>query len=147
MWLDPKGNFKDFSEIVEKIDSVCEVFVGSDSQLLSDSWMFATVVCLYWPGKGGTYFFTRGKKEKSSYATLGDRLMSEVYSSVIVADEIRQSKPWLQIHVHADVSSSPKNKSNKVAKIAQSYISGMGFSPTIKPDAWAAATIADKLTK
>ena len=68
-------------------------------------------------------------------------------AKVIIADEIRKSKPDLHIHVHADIASNPSNKSNKVAKIAQSYISGMGFSPTIKPDAWAAATIADRLTK
>ena len=147
MWLDPSGNQKDFSEIVSQIDNDCEVFVGSDSQLNSGSWTFASVICLYWPGKGGKYFFQRDKRSKSTYACLEDRLLSEVHNSVTVADEIRQSKPWLQIHVHADISSSPKNRSNKVAKIAQSYISGMGFYPTIKPDAWAAATIADKLTR
>jgi predicted RNase H-related nuclease YkuK (DUF458 family) len=147
MWLDPKGNFKDFSEIVNKIDNVCEVFVGSDSQLLSDSWMFATVVCLYWPGRGGTYFFTRDKKEKSSYASLGDRLMSEVYSSVMIADQIRQLRPDLKINVHADIGSCPTSKSNKFAKLAESYIKGMGFNPSIKPDAWAAAAVADKLTR
>jgi predicted RNase H-related nuclease YkuK (DUF458 family) len=65
----------------------------------------------------------------------------------MIADQIRQSKPNFQINVHADISSSAGNKSNKVAKLAQSYISGMGFSASIKPDAWAAATIADKLTR
>ena len=44
MWLDPNGNHKELLEIVEKINGSCEVSVGSDSQLLSDAWMFATVV-------------------------------------------------------------------------------------------------------
>jgi predicted RNase H-related nuclease YkuK (DUF458 family) len=78
---------------------------------------------------------------------LEDRLLSEVYSSVIIADQIRQTKPSLQINVHADIASNVKHRSNKVAKIAQSYISGMGLLPTIKPDSWAAGTIADKLTR
>lgn len=147
MWLDPHGNQQDFSDIVSQIDDSCEVFVGSDSQLTSGAWIFASVICLYWPGKGGKYFFKRQKKIKSTYSCLEDRLLSEVHNSVIIADEIRKSKPDLHIHVHADIASNPSNKSNKVAKIAQSYISGMGFSPTIKPDAWAAATIADRLTK
>lgn len=147
MWLDPQGNQKDLSDIINQIDNTCEVFVGSDSQLNSGFWIFASVICLYWPGRGGKYFFKRYKKCRSEYSCLEDRLLSEVHSSVTVADEIRQNKPWLQIHVHADIASSPKEKSNKVAKLAQSYISGMGFSATIKPDAWAAATIADKLTK
>lgn len=147
MWLDPNGNLKLLSEIVEKIDSDCEVSVGSDSQLLSDSWMFATVVCLYWPGHGGTYFFTRDKKDKSTYSSLGDRLMSEVHSSVMIADQIRQLKPNISINVHADIASCAGNKSNKFAKSAESYIIGMGFKPSIKPDAWAAAAVADKLTR
>ena len=147
MWLDPSGNQRDLNEIVNLIDDSCEVFVGSDSQLTSGMWIFASVICLYWPGHGGKYFFKRDKRVKSTYACLEDRLLSEVHSSVTIADEIRKTKPQLQINVHADIASSPKNKSHKVAKIAQSYITGMGFSPTIKPDAWAAATIADKLTK
>jgi len=147
MWLDPSGNQNDFSQIISQIDNECQVFVGSDSQLSSGSWVFASVICLYWPGRGGKYFFKRDKRVRSTYACLEDRLLSEVHSSVTVADQIRKMNPNLQIHVHADIASNPKNKSNRVAKIAQNYISGMGFSPTIKPDAWAAATIADRLTK
>jgi predicted RNase H-related nuclease YkuK (DUF458 family) len=65
----------------------------------------------------------------------------------MIADQIRHAKPDLQISVHADIASDSRSKSNKVAKLAQSYISGMGFASEIKPNAWAAATIADKLTK
>lgn len=147
MWLDAHGNQQDFDNIISQIDDECKVFVGSDSQLTSGAWIFASVICLYWPGRGGRYFFKRQKKIKSTYSCLEDRLLSEVHSSVMVADELRKSKPDLQIHVHADIASNPSNRSSKVAKIAQSYISGMGFLPAIKPDAWAAATIADKLTK
>jgi predicted RNase H-related nuclease YkuK (DUF458 family) len=147
MWIDPNGNQRDLSEITDMIDEHCEVFVGSDSQLTSGVWIFASVICLYWPGRGGKYFFKRDKRVKSTYSCLEDRLLSEVHSSVLIAEQLRQTRPDLSIHVHADIASSPNNKSYKVAKLAQSYITGMGFLPTIKPDAWAAATIADKLTK
>ena len=147
MWLDPNGNQRQLSDIINLIDSECEVSVGSDSQLNSDSWIFASVICLYWPGKGGKYFFKRGRRSRSTYSCLEDRLLSEVYDSVTIADEIRQTKPNLQINVHADIACNARNKSNKVAKLAQSYIAGMGFSATIKPDAWAAAAIADRLTR
>lgn len=147
MWLDPHGNHRELSDIIKQIDDDCEVVVGSDSQLNSGFWTFASVICLYWPGKGGRYFFKRGKRSRSTYSCLEDRLLSEVHDSVMIADQIRRSCPNLQINVHADIASSSKNRSNKVAKLAQSYISGMGFSASIKPDAWAAATIADRLTK
>jgi predicted RNase H-related nuclease YkuK (DUF458 family) len=147
MWLDPNGDHREFDEIISQIDNKCEVFVGSDSQLNAGCWVFATVICLYWPGHGGKYFFKRERKVKSTYSSLEDRLLSEVYNSVMIADQIRQVKPSQQIFVHADIASSSKHKSNKVAKVAQNYIAGMGFSPAIKPDAWAAGTIADKLTR
>lgn len=147
MWLEPNGNQRDFDEIIAQIDDECEVFVGSDSQLSSGSWLFASVICLYWPGRGGRFFFKRDRRSKSTYACLEDRLLSEVYSSVTIADQIRQTKPSIQINIHADIASSPKHRSNKVAKIAQNYITGMGFLPAIKPDSWAAGTIADKLTR
>lgn len=147
MWLDPSGNSRDLSDIISLMDETCEVFVGSDSQLSSDRWIFATVICLYWPGKGGRYFFQRCHRARSTYSRLEDRLLSEVHESVMIAEKIRDTKPKLQIHVHADIASSANNKSNKVARLAQSYISGMGFSAAIKPDAWAAASIADKLTR
>lgn len=147
MWLEPNGNQRDLDDIIAQIDDECEVFVGSDSQLNSGSWVFASVICLYWSGRGGRYFFKRDRVVKSTYVCLEDRLLSEVYHSVIIADQIRQTKPSLQINVHADIASNAKHRSNKVAKIAQSYISGMGFLPTIKPDSWAAGTIADKLTR
>jgi predicted RNase H-related nuclease YkuK (DUF458 family) len=147
MWLDPHGNQRDLSDIVNLIDRECEVSVGSDSQLNSGSWIFASVICLYWPGKGGKYFFKRGRRNFAAYVSLEDRILSEVHDSVMIADQIRQILPDIRISVHADIASSVKHKSNKIAKVAQSYISGMGFDAMIKPDAWAAATIADRLTK
>lgn len=147
MWLDPNGSPSQLSDIISLIDDGCDVFVGSDSQRNSDCWIFATVICLYWQGRGGRYFFRRKRLNHATYSCLEDRLLSEVYDSVMIADEIRQTKPNLQISVHADIGSSASNRSNKIAKLAQSYIIGMGFSAAIKPDAWAAASIADKLTR
>lgn len=147
MWVDAKGNQKKFDEIIAQIDNGCEVFVGSDSQLNNDSWVCASIICLYRPGNGGKFFVLRDIKSKGTYSCLEDRLLSEVYSSIDVAAQIRKICPNLKIHVHADVASSPKSKSNKVAKLVESYISGMGFTAGIKPDAWAAAAIADRFTR
>lgn len=147
MWLDPHGNERDLPGIIDLINKDCEVFIGSDSQYFSGSWIFASVICLYWPGRGGRYFFIIDKRSRSSYTTLEDRLLSEVYDSVLIAEDVRSLCPSAKITIHADIGIGPKNKSSKIAKLAESYIRGMGFYPQIKPDAWAAATIADRLTK
>jgi predicted RNase H-related nuclease YkuK (DUF458 family) len=147
VWLDPQGNKNSIHDIIGQIQEDCEVFVGSDSQYFSGSWIFASVICLYWPGRGGRYFYIIEKRAKTSYTTLEDRLLSEVYDSVMVADEVRSLRQNVKITIHADIGIGPKNKSSKIAKLAENYIKGMGFQPQIKPDAWAAATIADRLTK
>jgi len=147
MWIDGQGNEISFDNIVSAINQDYEVFVGTDSQLVANSWIFATVICFYSPGKGGRFFFQRRRKKKSDHVTLEDRLLSEVHHSVDVADEIRKLRPDIEINVHADISSRSGEKSNKVAKLAENYISGMGFRPQIKPEAWAAAAIADRFTR
>lgn len=147
MWVDAKGNCTSLLEIVGIIEHDHEIFVGTDSQLVADRWIFATVICLYREGRGGRLFFRRTRKKKSDHQSLEDRLLAEVYNSVAVADEIRNMRPSLRINVHADISSKEKNKSNRVAKLAESYINGMGFNAKIKPEAWAAAAVADRFTR
>jgi predicted RNase H-related nuclease YkuK (DUF458 family) len=147
MWSDPNSNQYPLEEVIKFIDDNTHVIIGSDSQLVGGKWNFATVICIYRQGKGGRFFFKRDKREKSTYKNLDVRLMDEVHGSVMVAEAVRELKPSANISIHADIASDPDSSSNKVAKIAQSYVIGMGYVPTIKPDSWAASAVADKISK
>jgi predicted RNase H-related nuclease YkuK (DUF458 family) len=147
MWISPDGRQVDIENVISEISDDCKVFVGTDSQLVSNQWQLATAICIYWEGKGGKFFYKKDKLSRSLFKSMEDRLMREVYESVMTAERIKSQKPQVDVKIHADIASDPDSRSSKLAKVAKSYISGMGYEPTIKPDAWASTTIADKFTR
>ncbi len=123
-----------------------EIHIGSDSQPLKDSVVFAVSVCLYLPGSGAIYFFTRKKSASKQYTNLGVRLQHESELAISLADLIRSSTGLESITVHADVSPNPINKSFKYSSKIKNFITSMGFKCMIKPESWA-AWVADKHAK
>ena len=149
-WFCGSGMPRSFDEILDEINntsSFSEIHIGTDSHALNDYWNFASVVCLYQKGKGGKYYFFRSKRKKSSLASLKERLYREVEASIMLASVIRESLDRDDITVHADTSMNPKNKSFASTNMLQNFITGMGFKCKIKPEAWAAAGVADKHSK
>jgi uncharacterized protein len=129
-------------------DHEYEVFVGSDSQChkKAKGVIYVTCIVLYKKGKGGRIFLA---KDKEKYAnSLKDRLQKEVWRSLEVAFELKKILPSnVDITVHVDVN---KDKKYKSADFGQEFIStvvSQGFKCQIKPDAWAAQTVANKSTK
>jgi predicted RNase H-related nuclease YkuK (DUF458 family) len=147
MWLSPDGLQVEMNDVIREIMDDCKVFVGTDSQLVANQWQLATAICIYREGKGGKFFYKKEKLDRSSFKSLEDRLMREVYESVMTAEQIKSQRQSVDVNIHADIASDPDSRSSKLAKTAKSYISGMGYEPTIKPDAWASTTIADKFTR
>lgn len=147
-WFDPSGNSFTFSEIVEKVHASkkeCEIHVGSDSHIIGSRLILAVAICIYKPGKGGTYFFSRTISPRKQSRNLGLRLNEEVAASIFVAEAL--SLQAQNIFVHADVSSNPKHKSFKYAHQICSFIKGMGYTFKIKPDSWASSSVADSHAK
>jgi len=147
MWVSPDGNQHSIDGVIAEISSESKVFVGTDSQLVAGQWQLATAICIYWEGRGGKFFYRRNKLKQTTFRSLEDRLMHEVYESVMTAELIKSQCPDICVNIHADIASDPDSRSARLAKAAKSYISGMGYEPTIKPDAWASTTIADKFTR
>ena len=49
--------------------------------------------------------------------------------------------------VHADLNPSPMHESNSSVQACLGYICGMGFDGKIKPDSWAASSVAHRKTQ
>jgi|MDTB01.3.fsa_nt_gb predicted RNase H-related nuclease YkuK (DUF458 family) len=149
-WFCGSGAPRSFYEILDEISSTSsfnEVHIGTDSHALNDNWTFASVVCLYHEGKGGKYYFFRSKRKKSSLPNLRERLYKEVEASIMLASVIRENLNMNDITVHADTSMNPANKSFASTSMLKNFIVGMGFKCKTKPEAWAAAGVADKHSK
>ena len=122
-----------------------EILVGCDSQNRARKTTYAAVVALYSPGHGAHIIYRRWATPKERVRAV--RLMNEVWSSVQVAEEIKNSglpKPkWIDI----DVNPSPKYKSNEVFNSAVGLCEGMGYDVRFKTIAPLCTSMADTLAR
>lgn len=134
------------------------VLVGCDSQLRKGRITYVKVIVVHCKrkqgigGKGGRVFchVEHEKHPKGTYIQPKRRLWNETFKSVEVAlwlDDFLIEYALEVENIHADLNGDKKYLSNEVVSTCLGYIKGMGFRGTIKPDAWVASKVADKLTK
>ncbi len=153
-WFSGSGSPANFSSILKDIESVYkkndnfEIHVGTDSDPSGKKCTVATGIAIRFPGNGCRYYWTRSRMTPEVHKNLGMRLEAEALQSIIVADHLRDFfKNKIKIVIHIDCSDNPKNGSEKYAKRLKSYAAGMGFEVRIKPNSWAASSLADKHAK
>ena len=69
--------------------------------------------------------------------------MNEVNFAISAASEVLDVLDNRPLEVHLDLTNDPNLKSYVVVKEAVGWVMGMGFTPVIKPDGWAATHAAD----
>jgi len=151
-WHTGTGRSVTFSEILHKVREHHKnngaVYIGTDSFSKKKACVFATsIVLLGADGQsGGRYFI---KKEKiANPSSLYNRILKEAEKSVNIALEITEIFPELDLEVHLDVSAEHKNeKTSPMTKMLMGYAIGSGFKCKIKPDSFAASSVADKHSK
>lgn len=121
------------------------VFVGTDSHTMGRFYQYITVLGVYVPGKGGTYFFTFDVEERNNYKGAQKvRMYSEATKSIEVAERIKVATGIVP-EVHLDVSPSDKKEfTSQLAEQLSGYVVSSGFTVKTKPDSWAASAIADR---
>jgi predicted RNase H-related nuclease YkuK (DUF458 family) len=153
-WFTGAGENITFQEIVTLVKEHAladgTVYIGSDSFLHKKECVFSTAICLRSATgqKGGRYFVKRTTFKAEKFTTLMIRIMAEVQNSIDVGMKLLRYCPLMNIELHLDVSSSSKNtKTSKFSDMLIGYAKGNGFQCKIKPDAFAASSIADKHSK
>lgn len=125
-----------------------EIYVGSDSQVHSSQIgvLYVTCIVLYKKGKGGRYFI---KKEYSKINnSLRERLTNETMQSLMTAFKLQEILPLnAEIVIHIDANSDERWKSSNYVQDLVGMVVGQGFKCKIKPNAWAAMSVADKHSK
>ena len=121
------------------------VFVGTDSQTQGRFYNYITVVGLYTPGKGGTYFFTGEIEERKKFKGAQKlRMFEEATKSIAVATLLFEELDLIP-EVHLDISPAHKKEfTSSLADQLSGYVLSSGFEPKLKPDSWAASAIADR---
>jgi predicted RNase H-related nuclease YkuK (DUF458 family) len=149
-WHDANSNATGLGDIFERIKNKkpsSEIHVGCDSHFIKDKCIFAVVIAIYEPRKGGTYFFTRSKVHRSCFLNMKVRLLKETELALQVADMVSSLLDRDKMFVHLDINPNKKYKSHQVFTSATSWVQSQGYQCVVKPDSWASSWLADAYAK
>jgi len=123
-----------------------EVHIGADSKKRGLTTSYACGICLYNVGRGGTVLYHR--KLVPTAGSNHERLWVELEIAMEISNYLRKELgPDMEINVHIDYNSEPMYKvSNALYSSGMAWIKSSGYNAYGKPHAWAASSVADKLT-
>jgi uncharacterized protein len=145
-----------FDEVIEvcrsfiavDADAEYHVTIGSDSEQRSGIVECISAIVIHRVGRGARYFWRRERHKP--FHTLRERIWFEAMQSTSLAkhvlDAFTEREAWrsARMIVHVDVG---KNGPTKVLiQEISGYVQAYGFTVAIKPDAYAAFSVADKYT-
>ena len=136
----------------EKREREYEIIVGCDSSATEDP-TFPVVIVVLRKREGGRFFLRRVHyPAPRKFYNRHERILEEVLLSCQLALWLRenfgirmQTEPDLQYnfqYIHADIGENGITKD--MIKEVTGLIRGNGFEPKIKPEAFAASTVADR---
>jgi len=111
---------------------------------------FVTAIIVYRVGRGGRYFWKKTNGNKI-FHTLRDRIYQEVTLSLQTAQDILgqlesslkpDQQPDYDFQIHIDVGQ--RGPTREMIKEVVGMVRGNGFKAKIKPESFAASSVADK---
>ena len=153
-WNTGTKDIIDFNDIIEQIKIHCNyngtVYIGTDSFFIKNKCIFATAICLYGADKqkGGRYFYIKTSLNKKQFPELSIRMIKEAEKTINLANHIVELIPTAKLELHLDISPQENNEgTSHLANMLIGYVKGSGYECRVKPDAFAAASIADRHSK
>ena len=148
----PINDFKkQFLDSLYKNEFQKKIIVGCDSQVVDNRITFITTVVILYIGHGGVFFYNKDNVQFcSKYLSMQNRLFQETYRSVEIAkivDDLLKNTQYCVEQIHCDLNSNNKYRSNKAVAMCIGFICGNNYKPIIKPDSYAASSVADSLTR
>lgn len=138
--------------VKEEPRSFYRLVIGSDSQARNVNGKaeidYVTAVVVHREGRGARYFWRKEKQYKAP--VLRDKIYTETLMSLGLAQEIvpdlrkAVSPAKYDLEIHIDVGSLGPTR--EMIKEVVGMVTGNGFEAKIKPDSWAASSVADKHT-
>lgn len=124
-----------------------KVIIGTDSQTDSQQTMFVTAIIVQRIGKGALFFTTR--KRHRSMKDLRSRIYTETEYSLACVERLKEQffemMEDVPLEIHLDVGRLGETR--KLIQEVVGWVTAIGYTAKIKPDAYAASTVADRYTK
>lgn len=136
----------------EAPDKKYEVIVGCDSSATEDP-TFPVVIVVLRKKAGGRFFLRRVHYESRPFPSRRQRILEEVLLSCQLALWLREHFGVFALahgvqydfqYIHADIGENGITRD--MIKEVTGLIRGNGFEPKIKPEAFAASTVADRFS-
>lgn len=161
IFLSPTKGKLSFDEVVNEIflflnehkEGKYEIIIGTDSQKDEKGCEFATVIVIHWVGHFARYFWTRNHYFKMH--SLRERIYQEATLSLEISQKIfealknkllKNKSDFLKYEIEIHVDIGQKGPTKTMIKEIVTMIEANGFRVKIKPDAFAASTVADRHT-
>ena len=131
-----------------------ELTVGTDSQNHSSGTKIVTVISMICKGHGGIFFYESEYRELISI--IKQKLETETYISLETAsallDELGKSEYRVLMDncpfsIHIDAGNAPHGKTKDLIQGLTGWVHAMGYHCEVKPDAYSASSVADRLSK
>lgn len=122
-----------------------EILIGGDSQNRGIQTTYAIVIGLYRKGKGAHVLYSKTvtPREKNNV----NRLLSEVWMSVEVAEKLKNELNLIATWIDIDINPDPKYRSNQALASAVGIVTGMGYKVRHKGNCPIMTYAADMLVK
>jgi predicted RNase H-related nuclease YkuK (DUF458 family) len=124
-----------------------EILIGTDSSSGPQDVDFVSAIVIHKLGKGGRYFWTRTRKKQ--VPSLRQKIWREAWMSFELAQRVLEaltsfSLLQFNLEIHVDIGENGRTK--EMIDEVVGMIIGSGLAVRIKPQAYAASSVADKYT-
>lgn len=146
-----KINLPELREFIEQQSQESVIYIGADSyrRKINGKWhaTYTVVVVVHKNGRNGCRVFGQIDTEpdydsKKNRPVM--RLMNEVYRTVALFEELKDSIGDRPVELHLDINPNKVHGSSCVVEQAIGYVKGVaGLTPKVKPEGWAATHAAD----
>ncbi|MEA3293027.1 MAG: ribonuclease H-like YkuK family protein [Patescibacteria group bacterium] len=139
-----------FYYMSEKKDMFYDIVVGCDS-CSNEEPSFPVAIVILRKKSGGRFFLKSIKYKNRKFYNFKERILEEVMLSCDLALSLKdkfqdrfKNLNYQFRYIHADVGENGETKD--MIKEVTGLIRGNGFEPKIKPESFAASSVADKYT-
>ena len=124
-----------------------EILIGTDSSSGPEDVDFVSAIVIHKLGKGARYFWTRTREER--VPSLRQKIWREAWMSFELAQRVLEalasfSLLQFNLEIHVDIGENGRTK--EMIDEVVGMIMGSGLAVRIKPQAYAASSVADRYT-
>ena len=144
---------RDYFEKMKHYDTPFKMTVGSDSQSF-DTLKLVNVIAVTCEGHGGIFFYEITRLPRTN--DVRQKLTTETNESLqamMKLTEILEGKGYeelrekMSVAIHIDAGWNPDGKTKELIPGLVGWIKACGYNCEVKPEAYVASTIADKISK